>query len=588
MNETPKTITFVVVAAVVALAAWLASPSPQTSERENVHNQPLYPDFKDPTKVASLDITKYDEAHGTFEQFKVAQEPLRSGEGKGKLRWSIPSHGNYPVDAKDQMAAAGAAMVGLKIIDKVSDNEGDQQTYGVVDPDPKVLTLGATGVGDRIVMNDKDKNPLLAIVIGKPVPDRPNSDLRYVRKVGDSEIYTVEIKSDKLSVKFADWIEPDLLRINTLDLKQIWIDDYAIRSNTLRPRGKMEIGYSDSEPHWKMLRDEVFMKPAKSPARGRWRPVAIGANEEINTARLDELKNALYDLKIVDVNRKPEGLSKDLKVEANFPLTDEVRYSLRERGFYLVPSEDNTTVDLFSNEGETRLSMAGGVQYVLRFGQIADSTSTGKDKKSKEKERDGKKEAEKDKKATGLNRYLFVMAEFDQTAIPKPQLEPLPEPAKAKEPAKQPEAKPADAKKPDAAKPAEKKPGDKKAEAAKPDAKNAEAEKKAFEAERARIEKENKRKQEEYDRQVADGKKKVAELNARFADWYYIISDEVYRKIHLSREDVVVKKPKKDDKAGEAKGGAHKAAKTPPFDIMVPPPAHNAPGKPEAKNSGAK
>ncbi|HID33565.1 MAG TPA: pyridoxal-phosphate dependent enzyme, partial [Anaerolineae bacterium] len=31
---------------------------------------------------------------------------------------------------------------------------------------------------------------------------------------------------------------------------------------------------------------------------------------------------------------------------------------------------------------------------------------------------------------------------------------------------------------------------------------------------------------------------RVKELNERFADWYYIISDEVYRKIHLSRDIV--------------------------------------------------
>ena len=38
------------------------------------------------------------------------------------------------------------------------------------------------------------------------------------------------------------------------------------------------------------------------------------------------------------------------------------------------------------------------------------------------------------------------------------------------------------------------------------------------------------------------GKKRVGELNARFADWYYVISDDVYQKIHLSRDQIVKKK----------------------------------------------
>ena len=76
-------------------------------------------------------------------------------------------------------------------------------------------------------------------------------------------------------------------------------------------------------------------------------------------------------------------------------------------------------------------------------------------------------------------------------------------------------------------------------------------------AERERIEKENKRKQEEYDEKVAAGKKHVKELNDRFADWYYVISDDVYRKIHLTRADFVKKKEAKD-KAKDAAGHDHR------------------------------
>jgi hypothetical protein len=54
------------------------------------------------------------------------------------------------------------------------------------------------------------------------------------------------------------------------------------------------------------------------------------------------------------------------------------------------------------------------------------------------------------------------------------------------------------------------------------------------------VERENRRKQESYDEKVVDGKKRVEELNGRFADWYYIVSDEEFKKIHLDR-DVVIK-----------------------------------------------
>jgi hypothetical protein len=541
MNENLKTLGFVVVAAAVALVAWVSIPSPLTDADEDFRNKPLNPDFTNPLDAASLEIMKYDEAKAAIVPFKVAEVDY-----KGKTRWSIPSHENYPADAKNQMATAGAALVGLTIIDKVSDNEGDQEEYGVVDPDG--ARLGAAGIGEKVVMRDKNGKELLALIVGKQVPDRP--DLRYVRRVGESHIFTVEAKTDKLSTKFEDWIEPNLLQFSPMDLKDIRILDYISRlveqGLGIEYRGRMNIAYNDAgEPKWTMAEDEKYVG-------GKWKAMKMAADQEVNAAKLDELTGALDNLKIVDVNRKPAGLRDDLKVAADFTSNKEAVDSLQDRGFFAAQAEDGTT-QLYSNEGETRLVMKNGVEYVLRFGQITGDSATGKDAAKKDKAKDAKK----DKKATGLNRYLFIMAEFNKDAIPKPQLEQYIPPVKVKGP----EKKPADEKKPDAPKPNEKKadekkPEEKKADAKKPDEKKpeakkpeadkkTEAEEKAEKAERARIDRDNKRKQDEYDRQVADGKKKVKELNARFADWYYVISDDVYRKIHLSRDEIVTKKAKK-------------------------------------------
>lgn len=529
MNENIKTLTFVVAAGAVALIAWASNTTPRTAPDEDVRDKPLYQDFTNPQSVASLEVVKYDDKRGTIQRFQVAQV-----ERKGKTRWSIPSHDDYPADAKEQVAAAATSLMGLKIINKVTNNAGEQQQYGVVEPDPKALKLGASGVGDKVIMKDGGNKELLALVIGKEVPDRPG--LRYVRKAGESAIYIVEVKTDKLSTKFEDWIEPDLLKLNIMDLKELLIHDYSIKLTldalALIQSDKIRIAYNDAgKPYWKMLDDQQFVGDDKADVGGKWKSVEMKPDEELNVAKLDELKGALENLKIVDVSRKPAGLRDDLKVAADFASNKEAVESLAGKGFFAVSGE------LYSNEGEIRLAMKNGVVYVLRFGQITGTSSAAKDaKKGKDKDQD--------KKATGLNRYLFVMAEFDPNAISKPQFELPPAPDKAKEPEKKPD-------------------GEKKADATKPDEKKAEekkpaVDKKAEEAELARIEKDNKRKQEEYDRQIADGKKRVADLNARFADWYYVISDEVYQKIHLGHDDIVMKKPKKPaGKDGQGKDQIH-------------------------------
>lgn len=566
MNDTQKTAVFVAVAAVVVGVALVSHPRPRAPENEDVRNQPLYPEFTDPQSVASLEIVKFDESRGTVHPFRVAQI-----ERKGKIRWSIPSHDDYPADAKDHMAAAGASMLGLKILDKVSDNEGDQREYGVVDPDPKALKLGATGVGDKIVMRDKKGKELLSLIVGKNVPDKPG--LRYVRRAGESAIYVVEANTDKLSTKFEDWIEPNLLQINTMDMKDLLIRDYAIRvmgqQLGVLHRGKTDIAYNDAaEPHWSLISDQKFVFDEKKGSGGKWEMIKLAPDQELNAANLDRLKAALDDLKIVDVSRKPAGLSADLKVAADFASNQQAVDSLEERGFFLSP-QDNGQIELFSNEGEIRVVLKNGVEYVLRFGQIAGPISGAKDVK-----KDAKKKG-LDDKDTGLNRYLFVMAEFNEKAIPKPQIVPLPEPGKPADA----EKKPADDKKSDGKKPEDKKPDA---------AKKPEPDKKALEAQRAKIEKENKRNQDSYDRQIAAGKKRVAELNARFADWYYIISDEEYRKIHLGRDELITKKPKKPAaKPGEGPDGGP-AGHNLPMDLKVPGPSAKDIEKAERAMSGGK
>jgi hypothetical protein len=132
----------------------------------------------------------------------------------------------------------------------------------------------------------------------------------------------------------------------------------------------------------------------------------------------------------------------------------------------------------------------------------------------------------------------MVMAEYNPDTIPKPDLQPVPEIKKAPE---KPQAGKADANgakkdsKPSDAKGAAK--TDKKA-GSKDDSEDLEA----LEAEQERIEKENHRKQDEYDEKVKKGQERAKELNARFADWYYVVDDETYRKIHLGQAEIVKSK----------------------------------------------
>ncbi|MEX2113663.1 MAG: DUF4340 domain-containing protein [Pirellulales bacterium] len=580
-KENQKTIIYVLVAGMALLVAWEPwRPAPPDHSAPAEVGAKLFADFKDPLAAKSLEVTKFDEDTATIRPFKVAQI-----DGV----WSIPSHSNYPADAQDHMAAAATSLLDLTILGEVSRNAGDQELYGVITPDPKTLSQGATGVGTRITLRD-DKDKVLAdLVIGKPVKDQPA--LRYVREEGRDPIYTVAIKTDQLSTKFEDWIEEDLLKLNAFDVRNVELNDYSLEEGLtqdgkvglrMNPRSKAKLAFDDAKSNWSLVEMTEFDEKQEG------KPAQLAENEELNAEKLNALKSALDDLKIVDVERKPKGLSQDLRASEELVKDAETQGSLIARGFYPVPVEDH--LEIFSSEGEATCTTKDGVRYVLRFGRLAGDTSAGEDKEEAT-------EGEQPKSDPALNRYLFVMAQFDESQIPKPQFEPVP----GEPPAEgQPDAdKPADAadedkaEKPAAEKPAAEAPAEKTkpqstseppvpetktadevqadgkaaqeaapAEAPKPDEPK-EAESKSQEQstddqpaadqpaetkpaaptpeeqQKVAVERENKRRQEEYDDAIKKGQDKVKELNDRFADWYFIISDDVYKKVHLGRGDIV-------------------------------------------------
>ncbi len=555
-KETKKTLIYVLVAGMALLVAWEPwRPSPaNTSVPERVGTK-LFPDFNDPLSAKSLEVMTFNESDATLRDFKVAQQ---NGV------WSIPSHNNYPADAKEHMAKAAIALMDLKILNVVSDRPGDQKIYGVITPDPQKLKVGETGVGTRVTVRNGADKVLADLVIGKPVKDSPN--LRYVREAGRDAIYSVAVTTNEFSTKFGDWIEKDLLQLNAFDVREVGINDYSTRSGitregdfglALNKRSEIDLAYDDAQNAWSLVEMKEF-----SPD-GQATTVTLTENEELDADKLNALKTALDDLKIIDVERKPSGLSQDLKATEEFAKNREAFLSLQQRGF--VPAAaPGEPVQIYSSEGEVTAATKDGVKYILRFGNLAESREG--EKPAEGDSADEKKPGDEDEHS-GPSRYLFVTAQFDESMIPKPELQPLPgeesaeeKPSTEKAAEEQPAAEePAAAETPsEPAAEEESVPEEKTAGQESGDSQTAEnpanegeatpadteqpTEEKAptaSEAERLAIEKENKRRQDEYDSKVKSGQEKVKQLNERFADWYYIISDDTYKKIHLSRKDIV-------------------------------------------------
>jgi hypothetical protein len=221
---------------------------------------------------------------------------------------------------------------------------------------------------------------------------------------------------------------------------------------------------------------------------GSWRTDRMRQDQEVAWDRMNGLLTALDDLKIVGVRPKPEGLSAGLKrvdQDGGLSISEPDLLSLQSKGYYF--TRDGS---LLSNEGELRVRTQDGILYTLRFGEIVYGQG--------EAISMGAGASDEEGSGPGENRYVFITAEFLEGRVPEP-----PRPA-GKGFADKPEDQWTDE-----------------------DRRNKEATDK----------------HEEWAAKVQKARELADRLNGRFADWYYVIPSEAFNKVHLTRADLVTKKP---------------------------------------------
>jgi len=524
MNENKKTITFLVAAIVAVAIATFTSPTKRDpSAKPNLMGQALFESF-DPRAVTGIEIVEVDEEDIQTKSIEVTQTD------KG---WFIrrPGKADYPANADNQLKDVASILFDLRIIDQAGEGAGEHSKLGVLDPSKADPTQ--SGIGRLIHLKNSSGSNLASLIIGEEVEGLPST--YFVRKPEQNAVFRVEVRNARdVSSKFVDWVEQDFLDLDKFKIRQVTLDNYDVnlaQGQINRSNNPYVLNFADSK--WSLSGS------------------ALKDSEELNKEALDAMKDALDDLEIIDVERKPEILVKNLEQGREFfnNLRDAnnqaVVQSLQQKGFYTIAAKDasgQTVPKVVSNKGEVLVGMESGVEYVLRFGEIY-------------------RGPEEDENASGDSRYIYAFARVNESLLPPPELEPLPSAGGAKGPEgeKGPVAKPGTPPNftPPTAPPSITPPPPPAGATAKTSQKSPEvtennssstkdaqqAKKKAEQdAEVARIKASNARKQGEYDAKVAKARQKVSELNQNLAGWYYVISNDVYEKIRLDRPSFVKSK----------------------------------------------
>lgn len=468
MNEIVKTGIVVGVAAVVAGAAWVMRP---ISIRTEVigEGEELFPEFEDSTSAATLEIVRYDKGKGLINELKIARK-----EGV----WSIASRNDYPADADDaaeRIQQAAVDLMDLKVINFASNLAADHVMFGVVEPDKEKVRGKEDGVGMRITMEDSSGNKLVDLIVGSAVKDSEGQC--FVRKPGQSHVYTVAIDPNQLSSNFGDWIKGDLLGIQPTDVTQFVVQDYSSRFREDPETGQRRLVQTprcEATVEFEARKFEWKLRSLREPDGNKLVDASIEIDEQVDSHRFMQLREFASQISIVDAIRKPATLAKELIAGAVEPRNAETFQSLGIHGFMPIETESKQ-VEIVAAEGELHLGLRKGVDVALKFG-----TTRGIDESGEEPQ---------------IERYLMISTEFKPSLIPQLDLRPVPE--SSDDP---------------------------------------------LFKDRDNIEKDNERKQSVYDRDVAAGRKLANELNQRFANWYYVITEDVYRQLHLSRFDIITER----------------------------------------------
>lgn len=458
MNEMKKSMALAGGAVVLAILAFLTAPSPATPDAFTERGEPFFPDFENPNEAASLEVIEFDGDTAEARPFKVTNQ---------KGLWTIPSHHNYPADGEEQLAKTAAALIAIEKEDVRSGGTTAHEEAGVVDP----LDVGATslkGRGKRVTIRGENEQVLADLIVGKELENRPG--FRFVRLPDQKRIYVTKIETE-ISNDFADWIEKDLLKAARSDIDRIYIKDYSIDERTFMVDQRDTVSLKKEDTEWELDR--------------------VPRGKELDTSVINDMLDALDELKIVGVRPKPQGLSQSLTSadDEGMRISQSDLRSLQSKGFYF--SREGT---LLSNEGELEIRTKEGVWYTLRFGELVFGQG--------EEISAGTGTEEGGSQGPGENRYLFITTSFDPKTFPEP-------------------APPGNLEFQD-----------------KEESEWTEADRRNKELHDAH---------QEWKEKVEKGKETSAKLNRRFAGWYYVIPSEAYDKVHLTRADLL-----KDEEKDEA------------------------------------
>jgi FKBP-type peptidyl-prolyl cis-trans isomerase len=435
-------------------------------------------------KVASLRVARWDEQDKAPQVFEVAR--------KGNA-WVIPSHFNYPADAGSKVGETAGAVLNLRRGPLVTNKSEQFAELGVLDPLQSGADSAAAGPaarGRRVTLKDEGGAVLVDLIVGKPATGLaapPPAPGMPPQPAGELRYVRPAGGDDVYTAKV------DLGEISTAF--KDWVETDLLKVNRFDVRQLTIRDYTVDEQRGPVVRSQTRFDKAKEG--NKWTSPQTPAGHAVNQETIDKLLDETTRLRLTGVRPFDPAW-------------------LRQRGFYVVPrGGEGGQVDLYGSEGSLEIGASDGLRYQLFFGSVAlgDEEDTLANATATTRPATNPATAPTTAPATqpakGANRYMAVFVQYDPeldrkydvtTPLTRPATAPTTQPAttQASAATTQPATQP---------------------------------------TRRAPTEAE-----------LAEGRKRADEQQAKFLKFFYVISDENFRKMRPPAdqlfEDTAVHKDK--------------------------------------------
>jgi hypothetical protein len=499
------------------------------------------------------------------------------------------------------MSDAANLFVGMKTIDVASEKREDQELFGVIEPDKKNAEKGGKGVGMLVQLRDSKGDMLADLIIGKETDNKqrfvrvPSEDVIYV-----AEIDTVPLSTEFKQWIEADLLKLSSNDVETIGIRDYQLIQVN-QGLALNKNYDADLTFSTGNGQWQATKITNYaLDPPADREVGPDEQLNTIKLNEMKSA-LDNLRIAdvakkpaglAGDLKgdksllanqesLASLNRRgffpnPNQQGGDTvdfyskSGELVVTLKDGVQYVLRfGNGTAEIGSTETKEADA-ATQSEESVSFN---RYLLVTTRVEEAKFPAPDLEKVPESVEELKAIEELKKPPKIDPVPADPASTEPEMAPADPTEQAPAadaPEVAPESPATPESKPSEPAAPEGDKPSTLSstasnqtgkfvsfqepqegqtpaaaegvaaPAEPAAQAPVTEAEPTEEEwKERLEAAKEKITKENQRKIDQRNEKLQIAKKKVAELNGRFADWYYIVSEEDFKKMKISLSDLL-------------------------------------------------